>query len=147
MKQSRARLGLLGRTSAVSWALVAIAITSTAHCTADEAPDMSGAELYRVFCASCHGPQAHGDGPVAATLKTIVPDLTRIAARSGGKFSAERVRETIDGQSTPRAHGTRAMPVWGWDFYAIDREDPARRQRVAELINRLVEHLRSIQRP
>jgi hypothetical protein len=37
------------------------------------------------------------------------------------------------------------MPVWGWDFYAIDREDPARRARVATLIDRLVEYLRSIQ--
>lgn len=113
---------------------------------ADEAPDMSGSELYRVFCASCHGPGAEGDGPVAATLKPAVPDLTRIAARNGGAFPAERVRAIIDGQSVPRAHGTRAMPVWGWDFYAINREDPARRERVAELIDRLVEHLRVLQK-
>jgi hypothetical protein len=79
-------------------------------------------------------------------LKPVVPDLTRIAARAGGEFPAERIRTFIDGQSLPRAHGTRAMPVWGWDFYAIDREDPARRTRVAELIDRLVEYLRSIQR-
>jgi mono/diheme cytochrome c family protein len=123
-----------------------LAIVTVAPCAADEAPDMSGAELYRVFCASCHGPQAHGDGPVAATLKPAVPDLTRIAARNGGTFPIERVRTIIDGQSVPRAHGTRAMPVWGWDFYAIDRADPARRERVAELIDRLVEYVRSIQR-
>jgi len=122
------------------------ALIASSPCVADEAPDMSGSELYRVFCASCHGPQAHGDGPVAATLKPAVPDLTRIAARSGGTFPTEQVRAAIDGQSVPRSHGTRAMPVWGWDFYAIDREDPARRRRVAELIDRLVEYLRSIQR-
>ena len=128
------------------WVLAIIVIIATAPCAADEAPDMSGAELFRVFCASCHGPQARGDGPVAATLKPTVPDLTRISARNGGTFPADRVRTTIDGQSVPRSHGTRAMPVWGWDFYAIDRADPARRQRVAELIDRLVEYLRSIQR-
>lgn len=112
---------------------------------ADEAPDMSGAELYRVFCASCHGREARGDGPVAETLKQTVPDLTRIAARNGDTFPAERVRETIDGQNLPRVHGTRAMPVWGWNFYAIDRADPARRERVNELIGRLVDYLASIQ--
>ena len=139
--------GCSGTSAASRLALAATAIIAASPCGADEAPDMSGSELYRVFCASCHGSQARGDGPVAATLKPVVPDLTRIAARSGGTFPAERVRATIDGQSVPRSHGTRAMPVWGWDFYAINREDPARRQRAAELIDRLVEYLRSIQRP
>jgi mono/diheme cytochrome c family protein len=127
-------------------AFVALGVIAATPCVADEAPDMSGSELYRVFCASCHGPEAHGDGPVAATLKPAVPDLTRIATRNGGAFPSERVRAIIDGQSVPRAHGTRAMPVWGWDFYAMDRADPARRERVTELIDRLVEYLRSIQR-
>jgi len=113
---------------------------------AGEAPDMPGSELFRVFCASCHGPEAHGDGPVAQTLKSKVPDLTRIAARNGGTFPKERVRETIDGQKAPRTHGTREMPVWGWDFYAIDRHDPERRARVNEMIGRLVDYLESIQR-
>ena len=135
-----------GTRAASRLTLTAIVVIAANPCSADEAPDMSGAELYRIFCASCHGSQAHGDGPVAATLKPVVPDLTRIAARSGGAFPAERVRATIDGQSVPRSHGTRAMPVWGWDFYAINREDPARRRRVAQLIDRLVEYLRSIQR-
>lgn len=112
---------------------------------ADEAPDLSGAELYKVFCSSCHGSEGRGDGPVAKTLKPTVPDLTQIAARNGGTFPTQRVRETIDGQTLPRVHGTRAMPVWGWDFYAINRADPARRQRVNELIGRLVDHLASIQ--
>lgn len=106
---------------------------------------MSGAELYQVFCASCHGKEARGDGPVAKALKPTVPDLTRIATGNGGTFPAERVRETIDGQNLPRVHGTRAMPVWGWDFYAIKGADPARRERVNELIGRLVNYLASIQ--
>lgn len=28
----------------------------------------AGAQLYATYCASCHGPQGKGDGPVAATL-------------------------------------------------------------------------------
>jgi mono/diheme cytochrome c family protein len=123
---------------------VASAMVSTLA-RGDEAPDFSGAELYRHFCASCHGLEGRGDGPVAASLKPDVPDLTRISARNDGAFPSESVRLTIDGQDLPRAHGVRDMPVWGWEFYAVKGEDPARRQRVEELILRIVEHLRSIQ--
>ncbi len=28
----------------------------------------SGARIYAQYCASCHGPTGHGDGPVAGTL-------------------------------------------------------------------------------
>lgn len=125
--------------------LVALLSLVGPYAHADEAPDMSGAELYQVFCASCHGTQARGDGPVANTLTVTVPDLTQIAARNGGRFPTQRVRDTIDGQNLPRVHGTRAMPVWGWDFYAIDRPDPVRRERANELIGRLVAYLESIQ--
>ena len=126
--------------------LAAIGVTAWTGCGADEAPDFSGAELYGVFCASCHGVDAHGDGPVAPAMKTKVPDLTRIAARNGGVFPAEQVRQSIDGQKIRPAHGARDMPVWGWEFYAMKGEDAARRKRVAELIARLVDHLGSIQR-
>ena len=113
---------------------------------ADEAPDFSGAELYQQFCASCHGARAFGDGPAAAPLKTAPPDLTLIAKRHGGRFPRQRIHRIIDGQSMPAAHGSRDMPVWGWQFYGRDREDPAQRQRANELIERLVDYLRSIQR-
>jgi len=85
-------------------------------CGAGEAPDLSGRELYQVFCASCHGVKAHGDGPVAKTLKPRVPDLTRIAIRNGGAFPTEQVRQTIDGQQVKAAHGTRDMPVWDGSY-------------------------------
>lgn len=122
----------------------ALLLASCVH--ADEAPDLSGSELYQHFCASCHGLKARGNGPVARTLKAKVPDLTRIAARNGGTYPAEQVRETIDGMRLRDAHGTRDMPVWGWQFYAIDGEDPVRRERAAEFIRRLVDYLASVQR-
>lgn len=125
-------------------ALCALLVGARVH--ADEAPDLSGPELYQHFCASCHGTTARGNGPVARTLKAKVPDLTRIATRSGGAFPAEEVRQTIDGMRLRDAHGTRDMPVWGWQFYAIDGEDPVRRERAAEFIRRLVDYVASIQR-
>ena len=124
---------------------IALMASSAGYC--GEAPDLSGAQLFAQFCASCHGATAHGDGPVAATLRPHVPDLTRIAVRRGGAFPAEEVRRIIDGQALQAAHGTREMPVWGWEFYGYRGEDPARRRRVEELLGRLVDYLRSIQRP
>ena len=108
--------------------------------------DYSGAELFDRFCASCHGSQAHGDGPVAATLNVAVPDLTTIGARYG-EFPATLIRDVIDGRGIDkRAHGTRTMPVWGYEFWVEDGGDVNAQRAVRDAINKLVEHLRSIQR-
>lgn len=123
-----------------------ILIAAPVRGLADEVPDFSGAELYRQFCAGCHGAQARGDGPTAVMLKVAPPDLTLIAKRNGGQFPTERVHRSVDGQSSLAAHGSRDMPAWGWQFYGRDQEDPARRQQVGALIDRLVDYLRSIQR-
>jgi len=122
-----------------------LALMCAASCEAGVAPEMSGAELYKEFCATCHGVSGHGDGPVALSLKQRVPDLTLLAKRRGGAFPAEEVHRTIDGRSMPRAHGTTEMPIWGWEFYRYDGEDATRRRRAAELIDQLVQYLGSIQ--
>ncbi|HEY3517335.1 MAG TPA: cytochrome c, partial [Gammaproteobacteria bacterium] len=85
--------------------------------------DYSGPELFDRFCASCHGSEARGDGPVAASLNVAVPDLTTIAARYG-EFPSMLIRDTIDGRGIDkRAHGTRTMPVWGYEFWVEDGGD------------------------
>jgi len=41
-----------------------------AAATASDEPDLAaGAQLYASYCASCHGAQGAGDGPVSAGLK------------------------------------------------------------------------------
>ena len=108
--------------------------------------DYSGEELFGRFCASCHGEHARGDGPVARSLNTVVPDLTRIRARYG-EFPSMLVRDTIDGRGVDiRAHGTRTMPVWGYEFYVEEGADVSAQKVVREAINRLVDYLRSVQR-
>ena len=108
--------------------------------------DYSGAELFDRFCASCHGSQAHGDGPVAATLNVVVPDLTTIEVRYG-EFPAMLIRDVVDGRGIDkRAHGTRTMPVWGYEFWVEEGGDVNAQRAVRDAINKLVEHLRSIQR-
>jgi len=107
--------------------------------------DLSGAELFERFCAACHGPEARGDGPVAQGLVTVVPDLTRIVERNGGRFPAQAIRETIDGRSPVLAHGSRTMPVWGYEFWVEEGADITAESDARELIRRLVAYLESIQ--
>jgi mono/diheme cytochrome c family protein len=108
--------------------------------------DYSGAELFERFCASCHGAGAHGNGPVASTLNVMVPDLTTINARYG-EFPATLIRDVIDGRGIDmRAHGTRTMPVWGYEFWVEEGGDVIAQAAVREAIAKLVDYLRSLQR-
>lgn len=107
--------------------------------------DYSGEELFGRFCASCHGSQARGDGPVSRSLNVAVPDLTTIARRYG-VFPAGAIRDVIDGRGIDRrAHGTREMPVWGYEFWVEEGGDVNAQRAVRAAINELVEYLRSIQ--
>lgn len=107
--------------------------------------DYSGAELFMRYCAACHGERAVGDGPVSATLVTVVPDLTQLTARAGGLFPATLVAETIDGRSPVLAHGTRQMPVWGYEFWYEEGGDVTAETRAREMIAELLDYLESIQ--
>lgn len=83
-------------------------------------PSLNGPTLFTTYCAVCHGQAADGHGPMAAILKTTVPDLTRIAKQNGGVFPLERVENIIAGtESSGLGHGTRQMPVWGPLFSQI----------------------------
>src|SRR5207244_2874861 len=84
-----------------------------------------GPDLYRSYCAACHGTDGKGDGPMAKWLKTAPADLTGIAARNGGTYPLPRVRGVISGETEiATGHGLRQMPVWGPIFsqVASDRD-------------------------
>lgn len=76
-------------------------------------PLEAGRQRFLLDCATCHGVDGGGNGPVAGVLKIAPPDLTRIAARNHGSFPYAEVYATIDGRDMPLAHGTRDMPLWG----------------------------------
>lgn len=130
--------------SAVAAAVVFVAYGAKAFEAASLA-DYSGEEIFGRFCAACHGDMAHGDGPVARSLGVMVPDLTRISQRYGG-FPTQLVRDTIDGRGARvDAHGTRTMPVWGYEFWVEEGGDKAAQDQMRKTIAKLVDYLRSIQ--
>lgn len=73
-------------------------------------------EIYREACASCHGLDGTGDGPVAPALKSAPTDLTRLSARHGGVYPRDLVIRTIEGDNRIASHGAREMPVWSTRF-------------------------------
>jgi mono/diheme cytochrome c family protein len=105
---------------------------------------IKGPALYQAYCASCHGIDATGKGPMANSLKVAPADLTRISARNGGMFPLPRVSRIISGEEAlPAGHGNRAMPVWGPVFSQVDADQDLGRIR----IDNLARYLRDIQKP
>ena len=75
----------------------------------------AGAETYARHCATCHGVDATGAGPMAPVLVLQPPDLTALSARNNGVFPVQRVVMRIDGRDPLVSHGS-PMPVYG-DFF------------------------------
>ena len=104
---------------------------------------IQGPALYKAYCAACHGKDAKGGGPTAASLKVAPPDLTRIAARNGGTFPLKRVEGIISGDAPMKgAHGSSEMPVWGPVFSQVATDQDLGRVR----IDNLARYLREIQK-
>src|ERR1039458_9510480 len=70
----------------------------------------SGSEMYRAYCAACHGLGGKGDGPASSALKSAAADLTQLAKRNSGKFPELRVFGAINGDLRVPAHGSKDMP-------------------------------------
>lgn len=78
-------------------------------------PDQ-GRQLYLKYCASCHGQEGAGNGPVSPHLKIKPPDLTSLKRENHGVYPLRKVITAIDGSRVVRAHGDAGMPVWGEVF-------------------------------
>jgi len=130
---------------AAAASVVVLAGAGTVKKNADDQPElnadtthliesMDGAALYKAYCATCHGTDAKGIGPMTEWLKIKSPDLTRLSIREGGKFPLVRVQRIISGEENITAgHGTREMPVWGPVFSQIAWDQDLGRIRVYNL--------------
>ncbi len=127
--------------SVVIFALIAAAQDQrTSHLPGSN--PVSGAQLFKQYCAVCHGVDLKGHGPLATELKTPPADLTTLAQRHNGKFPEAYVEDILrNGVKTP-AHGDSEMPVWGPLFASIRGTDA---QLVNLRIMNLVNYIKSMQ--
>lgn len=117
--------------------LGAVAAMGLSGCV-QEAPEVSGRADFLALCAGCHGTEAMGGGGAA--------DLTRIAARAGGRFDFARVMSRIDGYT--RQDAGQVMPDFGrlleGETVLVDLGDGALTPTPARLFG-LAQYLASIQ--
>lgn len=127
--------------SALMFGLFTVSLAIAAEESADTKAIGAGRGLYLTYCASCHGASAKGDGPVAQSLKTKVPDLANLPLKEG-KFDYDKIRTSVDGQQLVPSHGTREMPVWGKVFTTTKGPGFAQTE-----IWTLMQYIKSLQQP
>lgn len=104
-----------------------------------------GKELYKRYCAACHGVRGKGDGVVGTFLRPKPTDLTQMAKKAGGVFPFYDTMLVIDGRTTVRAHGDPDMPVWGEMFAAEATADLSRQAEVRGKVMMITDYVRSLQ--
>ena len=128
-----------------AWGVLAagiVAATAMVTVGAQVSQPYSGNGDYQVYCSSCHGAEARGDGAIAKSLKSRPSDLTQLKMRNDGVFPADRVFKIIDGRKGV-AHSDSDMPMWG-DVFAKASES-AGEDKTAKRIDTLVKYLETLQ--
>ena len=82
----------------------------------------SGAQLYKNYCAACHGVEGKGNGQVARFLKGPPADLSALTQRNNGTYPADRVAATLRNGTDIAVHGTSDMPIWGPVFQSPGKD-------------------------
>jgi mono/diheme cytochrome c family protein len=79
----------------------------------------TGKTDFLTYCASCHGIDGKGKGPMHMTTDTRPTNLTLLSQAHSGNFPYLQVRRVIDGRvekGNNRSHLHGEMPVWGEVF-------------------------------
>ena len=92
---------------------LALFLIAPAHVLAQDADQ--GETIFQFHCATCHGLEAKGNGPMAPALTVQPSDLTQLSALNGDAFPITRVIKRIDGRDPLVSHGS-SMPIFG-DFF------------------------------
>ncbi|MEO9824345.1 MAG: cytochrome c [Paracoccaceae bacterium] len=78
-----------------------------------------GQTIFQFHCATCHGLEATGNGPMAGALLVQPTNLTQLTAKNDGDFPITRVIMRIDGRDPLVSHGS-SMPIFGTFFEGYD---------------------------
>jgi hypothetical protein len=137
------------RCRAVALALAAAGLASPAVAEGDR--DL-GRITYGTHCASCHGSDGRGDGPMAEFLTVEVPDLATIQRDNGGIFPFARVFRIIEEGAENEVHAASGMPAWSerllTDTYILHgiRVEPGQREAfVRSRILAVIDHIAGMQ--
>jgi mono/diheme cytochrome c family protein len=103
----------------------------------------TGKQMFKQYCAPCHGLDAKGHGPTASSLKIPPADLTTLAKRNHGEFPYGLVSSVLKVGPGVSAHGSSDMPTWGMIFQYVDKNNQA---IVQKRIGNLVNYVASLQR-
>jgi mono/diheme cytochrome c family protein len=110
---------------------------------APKIPAVNGKQMYGSYCATCHGINGRGDGPVGSELRVHPTDLTALSRNHQGKFPYAHVSSVIDAGLDAPAHGAAMMPVWGPVLGKMDPANPAQRQLRISNLSRYLESIQS----
>lgn len=117
--------------SVASWMIfanAAFALTNSAW-----AQDLdNGRNEFLSKCATCHGADGKGGGPLSSKLKTKPPNLTILAKRNKGVFSKRAIYEAVDGRKAASSHRGIEMPIWGCRHGAPPVPQKSSRKRVRQ---------------
>ena len=108
-----------------------------------ETSPSSGKDMYKAYCAVCHGGDGKGGGPAAPAMKVPPTDLTLLSKNNGGKYPSLRVVSSINGETSLPAHGSREMPVWGQLFWSMSHGHEGEVQQRAVNITKYIETLQA----
>jgi mono/diheme cytochrome c family protein len=104
-----------------------------------------GRTYYLHYCASCHGENGDGNGPMASSLKQQPADLRTLGEKYGNPLPVKVLARFIDGREDVAAHGPRVMPVWGTRFYDIWTAKGSKQGSMNDRITKIILYLRTIQ--
>jgi mono/diheme cytochrome c family protein len=121
---------------------ISLSVTTAAQAPRAPAPpeffkSTDGQELYKFYCANCHGMDAKGR-PATPAMRSPSTDLTQLAAHNGGVFPRDRVIAVIKhGSPATPGHGPKNMPVWGAIFRSMEPSDTLVEIRIENLVGYL----------
>ncbi|SEP01031.1 Cytochrome c [Salinihabitans flavidus] len=126
----------------IAWAGVALMALPA---MAEDVPP--GREIYLDHCATCHGLDHDGEGPMAGVMTVKPANLSTLTAGNDGVFPLVRVIERIDGRDPLVAHGS-PMPVYGDFFEGNDvalKTESGQPILTSGPVSDLVDYLRAVQ--
>ena len=96
--------------------LIAMGLTvCSSTLLAQPAKSDPGKREFENNCATCHGADGKGNGPMVEFLRRSPPDLTQLAKNNQGVMPINRMFDVLEGANVP-GHGSRDMPIWGREY-------------------------------